>query len=98
MYSIEKGTKTESVMTSCKIFSCGSDSSRYPSRFAGTWSRYSNSAMPQLANAAMYQGFELKFFRCPYHAKVMKTFDRHNRIVVWTTTGMSRSSSGGFQG
>src|SRR5674476_1006625 len=44
-------------------------------RLAGTWSRYSNSAMPQLTSAATYQGELARFFRCPYHAKVMNRLD-----------------------
>jgi len=31
--------------------------------------------MPQLISAAVYQGLSARFFRWPYHAKVMKTFD-----------------------
>ena len=42
-------------------------------RLAGTCSRYSNNAMPQLTSAATYQGDVARFFRWPYQAKVMKT-------------------------
>jgi hypothetical protein len=52
---MEKGTKTERVITSCRIFSCGSVSAVYPIRLAGTWRRYSKRAIPQLARAATYQ-------------------------------------------
>src|SRR3954467_2008818 len=55
-------------------------------RLAGTWSRYSNSAMPQLASAAMNQGFEERFFRCAYQANVMKTFDRTSSPADCVTT------------
>jgi hypothetical protein len=44
-----------------------------PIRFAGTCKAYSNSAMHQLATAAMYQGAVAKFFKCPYQANVMNT-------------------------
>src|SRR5215213_7181235 len=57
-------------------------------RLAGTWSRYSNSAMPQLANAATYHGRSLRFFRCAYQANVMKTLERTSSTVVRRTTGM----------
>src|SRR5271154_7618269 len=48
-------------------------------RFPGTCSRYSNSAMPQLASAATHQGFADSSFRCAYQAKVMKMFDMNSR-------------------
>src|SRR5690348_12340793 len=51
-------------------------------RLAGTCSRYSNSAMPQLASAAMNQGLPERFLRCAYQAKVMNTFDRMSRPVA----------------
>src|SRR6188768_697655 len=44
-------------------------------RLAGTCSRYSARAMPQLMTAAMYQGEAARFFRCPYQAKVMNTLE-----------------------
>jgi hypothetical protein len=37
---------------------------------------YSNSALPQLINAATTHGRSARFFKCPYQAKVMKTFER----------------------
>src|SRR4051812_27770822 len=46
-----------------------------PMRLAGTCSRYSARAMPQLTSAAMYQGEVARFFRCPYQAKVMKMLE-----------------------
>src|ERR1700722_10390899 len=55
-------------------------------RFAGTCSRYSNRAMPQLTSAAMTHGRVFSSFRCPYQAKVMKTFDRHSRPTVCSST------------
>src|SRR6185503_12417025 len=55
-------------------------------RFAGTWRRYSNSAMPQLASAATYHLRSARFRRCAYHAKVMKTLDAISSNAVRTTT------------
>lgn len=54
----------------------------YPIRLAGTWIRYSNKAIPQLINAATYQAFALRFFKCPYQAKVINTLDRISNAVV----------------
>src|SRR5688572_8390113 len=48
-------------------------------RLAGTISRYSNSAMPQLASAAIHQGLDESSFRCAYQAKVMNTFEAMSR-------------------
>ena len=44
-------------------------------RFAGTCMRYSNNAMHQLISATIHHGLPLRFFRCPYQAKVMNTFE-----------------------
>src|SRR3954467_490768 len=44
-------------------------------RLAGTWRRYSNSAMPQLAAAAAHHGQAARFLRCAYQAKVMNTLE-----------------------
>ena len=60
-------------------------------RFAGTCSRYSNNAIPQLTSAAMNQGFELSSLRCAYHANVMKTLDKTSKPIVWAITGTSIS-------
>src|SRR5690606_29736848 len=59
-------------MTSCMILSCGIVKIVKPMRLAGTCSRYSNSAIPQLTSAAVYQGEDARFLRCPYQANVMK--------------------------
>src|SRR5678816_1833534 len=64
-----------SVITSCMILSCASDSAVNPMRLAGTCNRYSKSAMPHDTSAANHHGLPERFFRCPYHAKVMKRFD-----------------------
>src|SRR5512139_820339 len=57
-------------------------------RLAGTWMRYSNSAMPQLTSAATYHGELEKFFRWPYQAKVMNRLD---------TASISAVTSKGFE-
>ena len=51
-------------------------------RLAGTCSRYSNSAMPQLTSAATIQGFWFRCLRCAYHANVMNTFDSVSSTTV----------------
>src|SRR5678815_2153153 len=76
------GTKTPSVITSWRIFNCASESERNPFRLAGTCSRYSNSAMPQLTRAAIYQGRSARLRRCAYQANVMNTFDTTRRQTV----------------
>src|SRR3712207_9485736 len=43
-------------------------------RLAGTANQYSTKAMPQLAITAIHRG-EVLNFKCPYHAKVMNTFE-----------------------
>src|SRR6266576_1929632 len=53
-------------------------------RLAGTCSRYSKSAIPQLANAATYHGRDDKLRRWAYHANVMKTFEAMRRQTVMT--------------
>ena len=45
-------------------------------RLAGTCSRYSNSAMPQLTSAATYHGRSARFWRWAYQANVMKTLEQ----------------------
>jgi hypothetical protein len=56
-------------------------------RFAGTCTRYSNSAMPQLTSAAMTQGLAAMFLRCAYHANVMNTFEMISRPALWAQAG-----------
>lgn len=51
-------------------------------RFAGTWTRYSNSAIAQLTSAAISQGCDFVFFKCPYYAKVIKTFEIVSRTMA----------------
>src|SRR3982750_4648763 len=86
MKKIANGTNTHSVITSCTIFSCASDSAVKPIRFAGTCSRYSNSAMPHETSAASHHGQVCTWRRCPYQAKVMNTFDAA-RSSTQTRTG-----------
>lgn len=69
-------------MTSWMIFSWARLRTVKPMRLAGTCKRYSNKAIPQLAKAAIYQGEVDRFFRCPYQAKVMKTFEANNNSKV----------------
>src|SRR5215213_10492397 len=57
-------------------------------RFAGTWSRYSKSAMPQLTSAAMSHERLLRFRRWAYHANVMKTFEQMSSRTERTTGDM----------
>src|SRR5690349_10710023 len=83
-----KGTNTVRVIASCMIFNCARLYWVAPMRLAGTCSRYSNRAMPQLIRAAMYQARLFRLFRCPYQAKVMKMFDSTSRPAVWKKTGI----------
>ena len=57
-------------------------------RLAGTCSRYSNSAIPQLIRAAMIQGLLLRVFRGPYQAKVMNRLEQASNKAVCSQTGM----------
>src|SRR6476661_6929422 len=51
-------------------------------RLAGTWSRYSKNAMPQLTTAARYHGVVFRCFRWPYQATVMKRLDATSSVTV----------------
>src|SRR5450432_3514314 len=57
-------------------------------RLAGTWKQYSKKAMPQLARIT-FQSASLRYFRCPYHAKVMKIFETVSRRIVRTVVESS---------
>src|SRR3989344_4714321 len=57
-------------------------------RLAGTWTRYSNSAIPQLANAATYNWRSFRFLKWAYHANVMNTLDNPSNSVVCRITGI----------
>ena len=60
-------------------------------RLAGTCSRYSASAMPQLTSAAMYHGAVARFFRWPYQAMVMNTLEATSSRMVCNENGMEDS-------
>lgn len=68
-------------MHSCKIFNCVTLKTSEPMRFAGTWKTYSKNAKPQLARIASHNALDL-CFRCPYHAKVIKTLETINKATV----------------
>ena len=55
-------------------------------RLAGTWSRYSNRAIPQLANAATHHFCSLRFFKWAYQANVIKTLDAVSNNIFLTMT------------
>src|SRR5215469_2977088 len=57
--------------------------------------RYSKKAIPQLATAATYQGRSARFFRCAYHAKVMKTLEARSSSVAEASGVMLRRLSAG---
>jgi hypothetical protein len=48
---------------------------------AGTWKQYSKNAIPQLTIIARIRG-ELRYFKCPYHANVIKILDKVNKKIV----------------
>jgi hypothetical protein len=50
-------------------------------RFAGTWKQYSKNAIPQLARIT-FQRLSLRYFKWPYHATVMKTFEIVSKTMV----------------
>src|SRR5262245_47018975 len=76
------GTNTVSVTTSCSILSCGNDNRPKPIRLAGTCTRYSKNAIPQLAKMATSKGLCPRVRRWPYHANVMKTFEAVSSTTV----------------
>ena len=91
MYSTANGTNTESVITSCKILSWPILYCSAPMRLAGTWSKYSKIAIPQLIKAAMIHGFDRRLFRCPYRANVMKMLESVSRTIVFKMIGIVAS-------
>src|ERR1035437_3655684 len=80
-------------MTSWRIFNCDRLRAVYPIRFAGTWKRYSNSAMDQLTSAATYHAFPRRSLKWAYHANVMNTFEQVSRPVVNNRTRMNTYSN-----
>src|SRR3978361_1091299 len=67
-------------------------------RLAGTCSRYSKSAIPQLANAATYHGRDDKLRRWAYQANVMKTFEAMRRQTVTTIVRIDEDGNAGVGG
>src|SRR3954451_2858678 len=67
-------------------------------RLAGTCSRYSKSAIPQLANAATYHGRDDKLRRWAYQANVMKTFEAMRRQTVTTIVRIDADGNAGTRG
>src|SRR3954464_11385250 len=67
-------------------------------RLAGTCSRYSKSAIPQLANAATYHGRDDKLRRWAYQANVMKTFEAMRRQTVTTIVRIDADGNAGVWG
>src|SRR6476661_1500273 len=64
-------------------------------RLAGTCSRYSKSAIPQLANAATYHGRDDRLCRWAYQANVMKTFEATRRQTVTTIVRIDADGNAG---
>src|SRR3954465_946692 len=62
------------------ILSCAAEYTLLPQRLAGTCSTYSKNAIPQLVRMTNRIGFSL-YFKCPYHAKVMKMFEQMSGIT-----------------
>src|SRR5688572_25751176 len=62
-------------------------------RFAGTCSRYSKNAMPQLTRTAIISGRVRRSRRCAYHANVMNTFEQIRSNTVRVTTPIYTLSS-----
>src|SRR5688572_424525 len=58
-------------------------------RFAGTCSRYSKNAMPQLTRTAIISGRVRRSRRWAYHANVMNTFEQIRSNTVRVTTPIS---------
>src|SRR5437588_10553884 len=67
-------------------------------RLAGTCSRYSKSAIPQLANAATYHGRDDILRRWAYQANVMKTFEAMRRQTVTTIVRIAADGNAGHRG
>ncbi len=64
-------------------------------RFAGTCSRYSKRAIPQLASAATHQARVERFRRWAYQAKVMKTFEQARSATARAIGCMERETGDG---
>jgi hypothetical protein len=66
-------------------------------RFAGTWSRYSNNAIPHDTSAAIHHGRSARLRRWPYHASVMNTFEPVSRAAQ-ASAGCCRSQEPFMEG
>jgi hypothetical protein len=65
------------------VLSCAVLNSYEPMRFAGTWKQYSKKAIPQLTRIT-FQSAEVRYFKWPYQANVMKIFEMVRRTIVRT--------------
>src|SRR5271168_3915277 len=63
------------------VLSCAVLNSYEPIRFAGTWKQYSKKAIPQLTRMT-FQSAEVRYFKWPYQANVMKMFEMVSRTMV----------------
>src|SRR5580704_5456953 len=73
------------------VLSCAVLNSYEPIRFAGTWKQYSKKAIPQLTRMT-FQSAEVRYFKWPYQAKVMKMFEMVSRTIVRTRVFSSVAS------
>ena len=81
-YKTANTEKTIKVITSCVIFNWKPDiPPENPNLFAGTIKQYSKNAIPQLIRIAFHNGIPV-FFKCPYHAKVIKMLDAKSRMTA----------------
>ena len=70
-------------MTSWMVLSCAAVNVPWPMRLAGTWKQYSAKTISQLTRMASMSGVFL-YFKCPYHAKVIKMLEIIRKIMVVT--------------
>src|SRR5688500_7059364 len=75
------------------IFSWNAVHVALPIRFAGTWGQYSGSAISQLTRITFHRSTCL-YFRCPYHAAVMKTL-LATRSATVAMDSLGKSNQGG---
>src|SRR4051812_11788311 len=65
------------------ILSCGAENCAWPSRFAGTCSAYSGSAINQLTRITPHIAADLYFeLKCPYQAIVMNMLEHNSSSTV----------------
>src|SRR6267378_6891335 len=70
------------------VLSCAVLNSYEPIRLAGTWKQYSKKAIPQLMTITFHSA-TLRYFKCPYQANVIKTFEMVSRRIVRMRPGGS---------